>query len=167
MLAGEKPQWVLAKLEEVRQALNSRGARGYWEAELQLSTGEQNPPESYARPFGRAIIYSRLQDKDRAIANLKLAYAERDTQMTEITIEPQFDPLRSDPRFADLERRVGIPRKWIGDCSASGNRSAGADSRLKQMTISRIVGEPNQAALGRNFTSSKSSISAMPISISP
>jgi TolB-like protein len=108
MLAGEKPQWVLTKMDIVRRAVTARGAKGYWEAELELSREGQSPPESYSRPFGLAMIYSHLEDKDRAFANLEIACAERDTQMTEIAIEPHFDPLRSDPRFADLERRVGI-----------------------------------------------------------
>ena len=49
-----------------------------------------------------------LGDKDKALANLEIAYAARDTQMTELGIYPEFDPPRSDPRFTDLERRVGI-----------------------------------------------------------
>jgi hypothetical protein len=96
-------------MDIVRRAVAAQGAEGYWEAELQLSRGEQNPPESYARPYGLAMIYSHLKDKDRAFANLEIAYAARDTQMTEIAIEPHFDSLRSDPRLADLKQRVGIP----------------------------------------------------------
>jgi F0F1-type ATP synthase beta subunit len=48
------------------------------------------------------------ETRTKAFANLEIAYAARDTQMTELGIYPEFDPLRSDPRFTDLERRVGI-----------------------------------------------------------
>ena len=109
MLAGEKPQSVLEKMNLLRGALATRGAQGYWEGELRLALGEPNPPEAYVRPYGLAMIYGRLGDKDKAFANLEIAYGDRDTQMTELAIEPQFDPLRSDPRFVSLLQRMGIP----------------------------------------------------------
>jgi adenylate cyclase len=108
LLAGETPQVVLAKMNTLRQEFVTKGARGYWEQQLRLSDGQQRLPESYARPFGKAVIYCYLGDKDKALANLEIAYAARDTQMTVLGIDPEFDPLRSDPRFTDLERRVGI-----------------------------------------------------------
>jgi TolB-like protein/DNA-binding winged helix-turn-helix (wHTH) protein/Tfp pilus assembly protein PilF len=108
LLAGETPQVVLAKMNTLRREFATKGARGYWEDQLRLSRDKQNPPEAFARPFGLAVIYCYLGDKDKALANLEIAYAERDTQMTELAIDPEFDPLRSDQRFADLEHRVGI-----------------------------------------------------------
>jgi TolB-like protein/DNA-binding winged helix-turn-helix (wHTH) protein/Tfp pilus assembly protein PilF len=110
-LVGEKNESALQKADLVRQALAAHGVQGYWEAQLQLSQGAQNPPEAYTSPFGLAIIYSHLGDKEKAFANLEIAYGERDEEMTNLAIEPQFDPLRSDPRFADLERRIGIPSR--------------------------------------------------------
>jgi tetratricopeptide (TPR) repeat protein len=108
MLAGENPERVLASMKMLRQTLASRGSQGYWEGELRLAQSEQDPPEGYARSYGLAQVYGHLGDKDKAFANLEIAFKERDTQMTELGIEPQFDPLRSDPRFVDLERKVGI-----------------------------------------------------------
>jgi hypothetical protein len=69
---------------------------------------QQNPPEAYVRPYGLAIIYAHLGANAKAFENLENALAERDPQMTELAIEPQFDPLRSDVRFSELERRVGL-----------------------------------------------------------
>ena len=48
-------------------------------------------------------IYSRF------IAWLDKAYAERSDYMPYLTLEPMLDGLRSDPRFGDLVRRVGLP----------------------------------------------------------
>lgn len=110
MLAGENPQDVLGKMDALRRA-SASGAQGYWQGELNLSLSQPNPPEFYARPYGRAIIYSHLGDKDQAFANLEIAFDQHDTQITELGIEPQFDPLRPDPRFADLGKRVGIRRQ--------------------------------------------------------
>ena len=108
-LVGEKSEIVLQKADLLRHALAAHGAQGYWESQLQLSQGAENPPEAYSSPFGLAIIYSHLGDKEKAFANLELAYGERDEEITNLAIEPQFDGLRSDPRFSDLVRRVAIP----------------------------------------------------------
>jgi len=108
LLSGEKSQDVLAKMNTLKRELATRGERGYWEEQLQFARDKQNPPEAYVRPYGLAIIYARLGQKAKAFESLENALAERDTQLTELAIEPQFDPLRSDARFADLERRVGL-----------------------------------------------------------
>lgn len=107
LLAGEKPQEVLAKMNRLRQVFTIKGAQGYWEEQLRLSREKINPPEGYDRPFGNAILHAYLGDKDSALADLEIAYRQRDTQITELGIDPQFDSLRTDPRFTDLERRVG------------------------------------------------------------
>ncbi len=111
LLAGENPQGVLAQMNTLKRELATKGERGYWKEQLQFAQDPQNPPEAYVRPYGLAIIYTHLGEKAKAFENLDNALAERDTQITELTIEPQFDALRSDARFADLERRIGlIPR---------------------------------------------------------
>jgi len=54
-----------------------------------------------------ALIYAGLDEKDQAMAWLEKAYAERFNPS--ILLRPAFDPLRSDPRFQDLLRRIGLP----------------------------------------------------------
>jgi TolB-like protein/Tfp pilus assembly protein PilF len=108
LLVGEKPQDVHAKMNTLRQRLATKGERGYWEGQLQFARDQQNPPEAYDRPYGLAIIYAHLAEKEKAFENLENALAERDTQISELAIEPQFDALRSDARFAALERRIGL-----------------------------------------------------------
>jgi pentatricopeptide repeat protein len=49
-----------------------------------------------------------LDDNERAIVWLERAYAEQSSIMQYVKVHPFFDPLRSDPRFADLVRRVGL-----------------------------------------------------------
>jgi TolB-like protein/DNA-binding winged helix-turn-helix (wHTH) protein len=53
-----------------------------------------------------AMVYVGLDEKDQAMAWLEKAYAER--LNPGVLIRPCFDPLRSDPRFQDLLRRVGL-----------------------------------------------------------
>jgi TolB-like protein/DNA-binding winged helix-turn-helix (wHTH) protein/Tfp pilus assembly protein PilF len=55
-----------------------------------------------------AMVYVGLGDKDQAMTWLEKAYAERFNPG--ILMRPCFDPLRSDPRFQDLLRRIGISR---------------------------------------------------------
>jgi tetratricopeptide (TPR) repeat protein len=59
--------------------------------------------------FSFAVIYLGLGDKDQAFALLEKAYQERSSSLLDLKVDPLWDPLRSDPRFADLLRRVGLP----------------------------------------------------------
>jgi tetratricopeptide (TPR) repeat protein len=62
----------------------------------------------YIPPINFALIYTGLDDKDRAFAFLAKAYAEHSQQLVFLKSEPLFDSLHSDPRFTDLLRRVGL-----------------------------------------------------------
>jgi len=65
---------------------------------------------SYVAPFNFAVIDAGLGEKDQAIAWLNRAYADRSYYMAVyLTTDARLDSLRSDPRFADLLRRVRLP----------------------------------------------------------
>jgi hypothetical protein len=53
-------------------------------------------------------VYTGLGEKDSAFKWLEQAYRDRSGSVRYLKIEPRLDPLRSDPRFLDLLRRVGI-----------------------------------------------------------
>jgi TolB-like protein/Tfp pilus assembly protein PilF len=55
-----------------------------------------------------ATVYAALGDKDEAFRWLNRAFDEHSASMISFTSHPEFRPLRSDPRFADLLRRIGI-----------------------------------------------------------
>jgi tetratricopeptide (TPR) repeat protein len=55
-----------------------------------------------------AYLYIGLGDKEEAIALLERAYAAGDSHLQGLKIDPYYDSLRSDPRFQDLLRRVGL-----------------------------------------------------------
>jgi hypothetical protein len=46
---------------------------------------------------------------EEAFVALRAAFQKRSPVLMELRCEPRFDPLRADPRFADIERRVGFP----------------------------------------------------------
>ena len=61
--------------------------------------------------FSFIWAYAGLQDKNQAFAWLERSYQERRDRMVWLNVDPLLDPLRSDPRFHDLVRRVGLPSK--------------------------------------------------------
>jgi len=63
----------------------------------------------YVPSFHFALVYTGLGDKDKAFAWFERAYEERSQFLVDLKFEPILDPLRSDPRFAELVRRVGVP----------------------------------------------------------
>jgi DNA-binding winged helix-turn-helix (wHTH) protein/TolB-like protein/Flp pilus assembly protein TadD len=69
---------------------------------------KQQSKQQYISPFNIAIIYAGLGEKDRAFKWLEHAYADRSLWMVFLEVDPRLDSLRSDPRFADLVRRVGL-----------------------------------------------------------
>jgi TolB-like protein len=61
-------------------------------------------------PSQLAYIYGILGEKDRAFLWFEKSYEEHTPDMPFLQVDPTYDDLRSDPRFADLERRVGLPK---------------------------------------------------------
>jgi hypothetical protein len=63
----------------------------------------------YVSPYSIALIYAGLGEKDQAFAWLEKAYEDRSSLMVYLKVEPMLDSLRSDTRFAELVRRIGLP----------------------------------------------------------
>jgi serine/threonine protein kinase/tetratricopeptide (TPR) repeat protein len=69
--------------------------------------------ESSQGDFGSvamAELYTSLGEREKAFAMLEKAYAARNPKLQDLKIEQGLDPLRDDPRFKDLLRRVGLPQ---------------------------------------------------------
>jgi tetratricopeptide (TPR) repeat protein len=109
-LSGEDQKSVLQKEAALRRAWNMDAAQGYWKKLLELKQLPDNPPEYYESSFGAAILFSQLGRKSAALDALEKAYEQRSLAMTELSIEPAFDPLRADPRFQSLLLRAGLAR---------------------------------------------------------
>jgi tetratricopeptide (TPR) repeat protein len=62
----------------------------------------------YVAPFEIALIHVGLQDHDEAFAWLQKAFDQRSIWLGYLQVEPQLDPVRHDPRFQELVRRVGF-----------------------------------------------------------
>jgi TolB-like protein/Tfp pilus assembly protein PilF len=60
-------------------------------------------------PYEIATIYAGLDDKEQAFACLEKAYEDRGLWLPLLRVDPMLDSLHSDPRFADLLRRMNFP----------------------------------------------------------
>ncbi|HEY6120780.1 MAG TPA: protein kinase [Pyrinomonadaceae bacterium] len=78
------------------------------EAEAVLNRLKQLSAQEYVPAVSIALIYSGLGEKNQAFAWLEEGYKERAFQMQGLKKEPRWDSLRSDPRFQDLLRRIGL-----------------------------------------------------------
>ena len=102
-IEGEKTTSALCFLG---YALAMSGKRSEAEAILnKLKSGKE-----YVSPAELAVLYVGLGDKEGALSSLEKAYAAHDVQMGLLKVDPNFDSLRSDPRFQDLMRKVGLPQ---------------------------------------------------------
>lgn len=64
--------------------------------------------KGYVPAASFVIAYAGLGDKEQAFAWLEKCYQEQSAIMQWLKVHPVFDPLRNDPRFTDLVRRVGL-----------------------------------------------------------
>jgi adenylate cyclase len=68
----------------------------------------QGSEPRYVSQVWPAIIYLGLGDRQRSLQGLEKAYEARDPWLTGLKVDRVFDPLRSDPRFIELMRKVGL-----------------------------------------------------------
>jgi TolB-like protein/tRNA A-37 threonylcarbamoyl transferase component Bud32 len=99
-LLGTSSEMVAA----LDSAYTESGPDGYWRWRLQSIKGKHEQD-----PYSTARIYAQLGDKDHAFAWLEKAYERRDGQLLGLRAEPMWDPLRDDPRFQNLVRRMNYP----------------------------------------------------------
>jgi TolB-like protein/DNA-binding winged helix-turn-helix (wHTH) protein len=113
MLFGFDASEQEAKVSELRRAYRASGPRGYWQKRLEWDKQDVRDIHKakefrFVRPFYVAVDYAYLGDKDRAFSCLQQAYQQHAGELAGLKIDPRFDSLRSDPRFVDLLRRVGL-----------------------------------------------------------
>ena len=66
--------------------------------------------KEYVSPAELADFYAGLGDREAVFDSLERAYAAHDLQLQYLKVDSNLDPFRSDPRFQDLVRRVGLPQ---------------------------------------------------------
>jgi serine/threonine protein kinase/tetratricopeptide (TPR) repeat protein len=93
-------------IAELGYAYGASGNRS--EAEKMLDDLRQQSARRYVDPYLIAVIQIGMGEEERTFAELDRAYRERSSWLPWLTAEPKWDALRSDSRFIDLVRRVGL-----------------------------------------------------------
>jgi hypothetical protein len=66
--------------------------------------------KEYIDPYLIALVHTSLGENDAAFEWLTKGFEARSPWMAWVNVEPKFDRLRSDPRFADLINKIGLPQ---------------------------------------------------------
>ncbi len=99
-LSGSPP----GKIAAMDSAYSESGPEGYWRWRLE---GLKDQYDRY--PSVVAMYYAQLGERDQAIAWLERAYERHDGWLYLLKVHPLLDPLRDDPRYKDLVRRMNFP----------------------------------------------------------
>ena len=94
------------KLAKMNEAYKESG----WKAYVEIAMEESVRRGSQPGPYVVAGFYARLGRKEEALAWLQKGYEERDFRMRFLSVHYEFDAFRSDPRFAGLVRKMGLPQ---------------------------------------------------------
>jgi len=108
---------------ELKKAIELSGGETSYEAELAnayavagkkedarhlLEQVQQRAAQHYVSPYSLALIYTGLDQQDRALNELELAYDQRELRLLNLKMHPRFGTLRSNPRFKALIERIGL-----------------------------------------------------------
>ncbi|MBZ5617127.1 MAG: protein kinase [Acidobacteriia bacterium] len=78
------------------------------EARTILNQLKERSQQTYVQPMWIAVIHLGLGERDPAFDWMQKAYDDRSAWLVYLKVDPLFDPVRGDARFADLVRRVGL-----------------------------------------------------------
>jgi hypothetical protein len=101
-------------MREYSDALDAGYRSGGWPEALRrgiaVYTAQYAAKKNADAPYWIARMYSDLGDKDNAFRWLDVAYRDRSIWLMALRTDAEFDVLHSDPRWADLIRRIGLPQ---------------------------------------------------------
>jgi len=91
--------------------INELYKKSGWKAYLQASIAQLRPAaeKKQVPAFVMATFYARLGDADETMKWLQKGFDERDFRMGMIGVSFEFDSVRSDSRFVELSKRIGLP----------------------------------------------------------
>jgi hypothetical protein len=106
-LSGDRNESEIASVME--QGLPSAGWKGALTKGIEARNAQRKT--GYYSAYKIADLYADLGDKEQAFRWLNTAYQERDSlPLLGLKTDFLLDPIRSDPRFVELARKVGLPQ---------------------------------------------------------
>jgi TolB-like protein len=105
-LSGDQSETDFASALE--KGFRSQGWKGALTKGIETRQAQRNT--GYWSAYTIATLYANLGDKDQAFRWLNTAYQERDPGLLGLKTDYLLDPLRSDARFPELVRKVGLPQ---------------------------------------------------------
>jgi tetratricopeptide (TPR) repeat protein len=110
VLQGISPEAAEEEAAALREGYRKSGVNGYWRKQIEIYEKRQaSHPDVWPPLSVVASFYAQLGENDQAFAFLEKAYQQRETDVIYLN-SPIYDPIRSDPRFQDLMRRIGLPQ---------------------------------------------------------
>jgi TolB-like protein/Tfp pilus assembly protein PilF len=111
-LAGADMTKVDPRIDGVRAAYRSNGPKGFWKAVMDIELENARITKTEPDPFALADCLIGVGDNDRAIATLQKAFetGNREIGMVQLKSDPIWDPIRPDPRFQELLKKIGFSR---------------------------------------------------------
>jgi tetratricopeptide (TPR) repeat protein len=111
-LLGLPPEIAAKMAAELKNESRMSGKKGYFRKQLELIEELKARDPNFAPPLSEiALMYAELGENEKAFEYLERAYTQHEPDLVRFG-EPRNGPqtLRSDPRFADLLRRIGFPQ---------------------------------------------------------
>jgi TolB-like protein/Tfp pilus assembly protein PilF len=81
------------------------------EAKQVLNELKEQSKQTYVSPYLLAMLHFSLGENDRGFEMLNIAYEEHNSWLIYLYVEPLFDSVRSDPRFAELLKKIGLEQR--------------------------------------------------------
>jgi len=96
-------------LQAERDGFRVSGEKGYYNTRLSWLLHHPGVSGMRKSPHTLALLYARLGRADEAFQELERGLKERDPWLVYLNVDPFYDNIRSDPRFREIVRKIGLP----------------------------------------------------------
>ena len=103
-LSGSEPS-VLGNLGHAYGVSGNRA-----EAQKTLAELSEQSKTRYVAAYDIAVVYLGLSDRDKTLDWMEKAHEDHSNWLVWLPIDPRLDEIRSEPRFQNLVRRIGLPQ---------------------------------------------------------
>ncbi len=117
---GRKQQYLLGlsseviepRIAQVRAAYRASGSKGFWKKILEVQEEAARANGRTISPIDMAVYQIGIGDNEAALTNLEKAVASgrRDIPLVHMNSDPVWDPIRDEPRFKEVIKKIGFPQ---------------------------------------------------------